>query len=320
VDPHAHETTYNYADVAYLISTTGVTPSKTVGGMIVFPPSESIVERFWDPIVGDVYSAYTWQAEILWGGGTYLHEDESCLWASGVWKPKDNDNFLVHDDTAPLPNVGKWSSNWNGLGTLIDRQNNGELVDGTMYTCTITLNQKDLDPSYIATFEADLQAADLAGDIAWVGLAEAIDTWETSYASAGNVQRAREFGDWDEDGDVDGSDFPPFTDCMTGPDPPDGIPDPECCMFDYGPDDDIDCDDWTEFKLAWSGPGPPPFLPVCDCLAADFDGDGSVGIVDFLALLAAWGPCPGCPEDLNGDDIVAIADFLTLLAVWGPCP
>jgi hypothetical protein len=56
---------------------------------------------------------------------------------------------------------------------------------------------------------------------------------------------------------------------------------------------------------------------------ADIDGSGSVGLPDLLALLSAWGPCPGapedCPEDLNGDDVVGLADLLQLLAAWGPC-
>jgi hypothetical protein len=53
----------------------------------------------------------------------------------------------------------------------------------------------------------------------------------------------------------------------------------------------------------------------------DVDGDGTVGITDFLALLAAWGACPGppadCPGDLDGDCMVGITDFLDLLANWG---
>ncbi len=52
----------------------------------------------------------------------------------------------------------------------------------------------------------------------------------------------------------------------------------------------------------------------------DIDGDGIVGIDDFLALLAAWGPCPGspqgCPADLDNDGFVRITDFLLLLANW----
>lgn len=79
VDPHAHETTYNYADVAALIELLGVTPSNTVGGMVVFPPVQSIVERLWLPITGWKFPGYTWQAEILWGGGTEDHQDEEPL-------------------------------------------------------------------------------------------------------------------------------------------------------------------------------------------------------------------------------------------------
>ncbi len=53
---------------------------------------------------------------------------------------------------------------------------------------------------------------------------------------------------------------------------------------------------------------------------ADVDGDGIVGIDDFLAVLGAWGPCPGCPEDLDADGTVGVSDFLALLLKWGPCP
>ena len=60
-------------------------------------------------------------------------------------------------------------------------------------------------------------------------------------------------------------------------------------------------------------------LPACLC-TAHLNGDGEVGIQDFLGLLAAWGPCLGCPEDLDGDGVVGITDFLDLLAAWGPCP
>ena len=47
-------------------------------------------------------------------------------------------------------------------------------------------------------------------------------------------------------------------------------------------------------------------------------GDNDVGITDFIALLAAWGPCPGCAADFDCDNDVGIVDFLDLLAHWGP--
>ncbi len=66
----------------------------------------------------------------------------------------------------------------------------------------------------------------------------------------------------------------------------------------------------------------PIFVDAMDLLATtgDIDGDGHVDVTDFLALLSAWGPCPGlpapCPADLDGDGSVGIVDFLVLLANW----
>ena len=56
-------------------------------------------------------------------------------------------------------------------------------------------------------------------------------------------------------------------------------------------------------------------------VTGDLDGDGIVGITDFLALLEAWGPCPGtcppaCPADLDGNCNVGIVDLLILLSNW----
>ena len=52
----------------------------------------------------------------------------------------------------------------------------------------------------------------------------------------------------------------------------------------------------------------------------DTDGSGDVGFADLVAVLSAWGPCPGCNEDLDGDDIVGFTDVVSVLSAWGPCP
>ncbi len=48
----------------------------------------------------------------------------------------------------------------------------------------------------------------------------------------------------------------------------------------------------------------------------DVDGDGTVGFGDLTAVLAAWGPCGGCPEDVDDDGVVALDDLLAVLAAF----
>ena len=51
-------------------------------------------------------------------------------------------------------------------------------------------------------------------------------------------------------------------------------------------------------------------------IAGDATGDGVVNVLDLLAVLAAWGPCPGCDEDVNNDGTVNVLDVLDVLAQW----
>lgn len=112
IDPHAHETQYNYADVLYLIEALGVSVSQTVGGFCAAPPESSKLEYLWVPITGWIYPDYTWQPDFLWGDATCHHIDEDSLWISGIWKPQDTKHFLVHDEDAPLPCFGGYKNSW----------------------------------------------------------------------------------------------------------------------------------------------------------------------------------------------------------------
>jgi len=58
----------------------------------------------------------------------------------------------------------------------------------------------------------------------------------------------------------------------------------------------------------------------CPADVAPPGGDGTVDVLDLLAVLAAWGDCPGCPEDINDDGVVDVLDLLEVLGAWGPCP
>ncbi len=190
IDPHAHETTYNYADVAYLIENLGVTPSNTVGGFIAYPPNQSKVEYFWSPITGWHYN-YTWQAQILWGGATKWHKNEETLWVSGIWKPMDNENFLVHGDNAPLPHVGGFGGGWDTLAILLEKQQNGELEPNKIYTQTIFVSQNSLlDDEFIEYFRnkiRELSDYTKNGLIKWVGLEEVVKIWKEEYNEEPNI-------------------------------------------------------------------------------------------------------------------------------------
>jgi hypothetical protein len=69
------------------------------------------------------------------------------------------------------------------------------------------------------------------------------------------------FGDADEDGDVDHSDFGRFQICLGGPDVTPA--DPDCLLhFDSDDDQDVDADDFATFQACMSGPGIVA-LPTC---------------------------------------------------------
>ncbi len=58
-------------------------------------------------------------------------------------------------------------------------------------------------------------------------------------------------------------------------------------------------------------------LPETTTTPEDINGDGVVDVLDLLAVLSAWGDCPGCEEDVNGDGVVDVLDLLAVLGAWG---
>jgi hypothetical protein len=190
VDPHAHEKRYNYADVAHLHEEAGVPVSCLAGGLIASPPRDSKLEYLWQPLQGAQFDC-TWQAEAIWGGATGNHIDEESLWVSGVWKPQDDAHFTIHDEDAPLPHIGGYKADWEGLHHLMVRQAAGELDASKIHTQTIFIRQCDLlDTAHVLAFRDEIRAlrrATEAGLVRWVGLAEVLGIWEEGYGSQPNL-------------------------------------------------------------------------------------------------------------------------------------
>lgn len=187
VDPHAHESQYNYADVAHMIDLCGVTPSGVAGGFIAYPPADCLLEQFWSPIQGAMFPAQSWTAQVLWGGATSGHTNEEHLWASGIWRPQDNSNFMTHDDTAPIAHIGKYGNDWTGLDMLIQKQQDNQLDTNKLYTAVVFVRQGDLTgPNHLSDFQQDLQTRDNSGNLIWVGLTEVYNIWQSTYGGDAN--------------------------------------------------------------------------------------------------------------------------------------
>lgn len=187
IDPHAHESSYSYADVAYLAELNGVVPSGIVGGYIAAPPQTSNLETFWSPVGGTQYVSRSWQATALWGGGTGNHVNEESLHASGVWKPQDRGNPMEHDADAPLPNIGNFGGTWENLDLLLELRAAGKLSNG-VHTCTIMTNQRDvITAGWTAAFAAELEKRRANTGIRWVTLSEVLEIWQAEYAGAANM-------------------------------------------------------------------------------------------------------------------------------------
>ena len=210
LDPHAHQTTNNYADVAYRYTLCGVQPSHTVGGYVAWPPTNSILKQVSSTITGWVFTSFTWTPQILWGGGSGSHVDETNQWASGIWRPKNTNEFMIHSETSPVPNVGNFSSGtnqWENLDKLIAYRSAGLLCTDRLYTVNVMNNQRDLSTAYRTNFEARLRTYTNVPNLRWVGIAQAVGIWVTNYNARPNILPFDLALDVDNDGLDDGWEF-----------------------------------------------------------------------------------------------------------------
>ena len=189
IDPHAHQSVYNYADVAHFIEELGVTPTGTVGGFVAWPESMSILEQFFDTIEADSFPGYSWTPEILWGAATRGHVDEETLYISGVWKPRDNYHFFEHDESR-LPHIGNYTRDWFGVRQLLNISRTGDLDEGKIYTSAIFVGQGGLNSAETDSFRRQIDAVEeyeKTDWLRWRTLGEIHDIWLTEYDSIPNM-------------------------------------------------------------------------------------------------------------------------------------
>lgn len=146
IDPHSHENDgYNFADVAYLMTQTGVTPSNTVGGHIYLTTDANY--QNWPRFIGGLASqkypgAYTWHPTLLMGGGTSNHNNDPMV--SGMWTPESAAMYFSHSNANTLDAIGGWDGDPVQVQALITSVETGQLPYGKMWTAGMVFNQSDM--------------------------------------------------------------------------------------------------------------------------------------------------------------------------------
>lgn len=196
-DPHGHESTYSYGDVAYFMNQLGVTPSGNISGFLFGQLQNGHNwEDYEDGIQGDSFPAYTWNPNVLWGGGSPNHIDDLNYY--GCYKPKSMAEVNVHDATKQLTLVGTGCTikmddtstiayNMSVIHRLIDAVDNGMLPANGIYTQEIMCNEgKMRQPYFIPLITEMIDSVNVLvadGKLEWAHLSEILSYWKTTYDS-----------------------------------------------------------------------------------------------------------------------------------------
>ena len=178
----------NYADVAYMIEQFGVAPPPVVGGFLATPPEAAIWEKFWLPLQGQRFPSHQWQAEVLWGGGSFQHAEDLSL--SGVWRPKSHEEYTTDDPSKALINIPG-----GGAGCIIPMVEaiaSGDLPSNRMYTASATFFELNVyqDSNELSRIQAlfeQLAPLVASGSVVYETLPRIRELWMSEYQSQPNV-------------------------------------------------------------------------------------------------------------------------------------
>ncbi|HMQ64052.1 MAG TPA: T9SS type A sorting domain-containing protein [Flavilitoribacter sp.] len=213
IEPHNHFSLtagpgynpYNYADLAYLLDSCGLTPPrKLMGGFIWRNFNSPSVTEDWTlwqtPQPGHTFPGYTWQPQILWGGGSPGHVDD--FEAFGVWRPAAPTiaGFGANDPDQPLVCLGNGCNNEfiitdttnvellaNRVINLLDDIRNGAWPPDAFFSFKIMMNFRHLpSPGYVdkvGELLRRLQPYREAGYFVWATAEEAVAAWQDLHPS-----------------------------------------------------------------------------------------------------------------------------------------
>lgn len=197
-DPHAHESIYNYADIAKLHDSLGLNPGTVMSGFLYNTlQSGNDWGIYQNPGQGLNFPNYTWAPEILWGAGSPNHVSDPVSY--GMWKPKDLNNFYVHQSSNHLINYGQGckiemhdTTNIANVMTqiryIVNAIQTGIAPSTGFYCTSIFFRESYLtSPGFITTKMDDLMDSInvlvAQNKVEWLFIPEVVNRWKTNYGS-----------------------------------------------------------------------------------------------------------------------------------------
>jgi hypothetical protein len=196
-DPHAHETTYNYADVHYLMSQLGIIPSDVMSGYLYDTLQNGVAwDSYQNGVTGIIFPSHSWQPKILWGGATPMHVADPHFF--GVFKPQSTINFFEHNPSNTLTAIGvgcpiklESTTTISYVDSLIDKIvsdiQSAALPPGGIYTQEIFFGEGKVNqPWFLPLLNKVIDSVNVHvgnGTAEWKNLTEIHSLWQTAYDS-----------------------------------------------------------------------------------------------------------------------------------------
>ena len=205
IDPHSHEKQgYNYTDVAHLLDSLGTGGSTVIGGHVW----DASLAQFqnWDryriPVQGTMYPWSTWRGDILMGSGTPNHVNDPVV--TGVWRPKDRNNYFTDDPLGNISCVGQYKGDISSIAELVAMYRSGKISSDKILTSSFHIK-----PSAIST-AAGLKATEDTvmkplvamrdrGEIVITDFTSLISEWKTKFNSIAHIYDANTLSGIEQD-------------------------------------------------------------------------------------------------------------------------
>lgn len=165
LDPHSHENSgYNYADVAWLLTQLGVTPTGVVGGHVYTGTGYQEWPKFVEDPLGllcEKYSAtgYRWKPVVMMGGATVNHANDPH--GSGIWRPShtagttisSKEQYFTHNPAGQIAAMGHWDQDFHANDQFLRKLEAGIIPHGgKLWTLSRVLNHRDMvQPGFLTS-------------------------------------------------------------------------------------------------------------------------------------------------------------------------